>query len=91
MIYAVCSHGYGVCSEKEPKLEMEKVLFLFAADDSHWADLVLRADAFVQEYDGYGSQESEKEVQGQKVCGRMLQREHFPGGGDARMGVGRPV
>lgn len=27
MIYAICSHGYGLCSEQEPKLEMEKVLF----------------------------------------------------------------
>lgn len=27
MIYAVCSHGYGLCSEEEPKLEMENVLF----------------------------------------------------------------
>lgn len=27
MIYAVCSHGFGICSEEEPKLEMEKVLF----------------------------------------------------------------
>lgn len=31
MIYAVCSHGYGICSEDEPKHEMEKVLF--AADE----------------------------------------------------------
>ena len=31
MIYAVCSHGYGVCSEEEPKHEMENVLF--AADE----------------------------------------------------------
>ena len=31
MIYAVCSHGFGLCSEDEPKLEMEKVLF--AADE----------------------------------------------------------
>ncbi len=31
MIYAVCSHGYGLCSEEEPKHEMEKVLF--AADE----------------------------------------------------------
>lgn len=31
MIYAVCSHGYGLCSDLEPKLEMEKVLF--AADE----------------------------------------------------------
>lgn len=27
MIYAVCSHGYGICSEEEPKHEMEKILF----------------------------------------------------------------
>lgn len=31
MIYAVCSHGYGICSDEEPKHEMEKVLF--AADE----------------------------------------------------------
>ena len=31
MIYAICSHGFGMCSEEEPKLEMEKVLF--AADE----------------------------------------------------------
>lgn len=31
MIYAVCSHGYGICSEEEPRHEMEKVLF--AADE----------------------------------------------------------
>lgn len=31
MIYAICSHGFGICSEEEPKLEMEKVLF--AADE----------------------------------------------------------
>lgn len=31
MIYSICSHGYGLCSEQEPKHEMEKVLF--AADE----------------------------------------------------------
>lgn len=31
MIYSVCSHGYGICSDLEPKHEMEKVLF--AADE----------------------------------------------------------
>ncbi len=31
MIYSICSHGYGICSEVEPKHEMEKVLF--AADE----------------------------------------------------------
>ena len=27
MIYTVCSHGYGICSDAEPVHEMEKVLF----------------------------------------------------------------
>lgn len=27
MIYSICSHGYGICSDAEPKHEMEKVLF----------------------------------------------------------------
>ncbi|MBE6559627.1 MAG: hydrolase [Ruminococcaceae bacterium] len=31
MIHAVCSHGYGICSDVEPIHEMEKVLF--AADE----------------------------------------------------------
>lgn len=31
LIHAVCSHGYGICSDVEPELEMEKVLF--AADE----------------------------------------------------------
>lgn len=31
MIYSVCSHGYGICCDLEPKEEMEKVLF--AADE----------------------------------------------------------
>ena len=26
-IYSVCSHGYGLCSEEEPKKQMEKILF----------------------------------------------------------------
>lgn len=31
MIHAVCSHGYGLCSDVEPEHKMEKVLF--AADE----------------------------------------------------------
>lgn len=31
MIHAICSHGYGLCSDVEPGHEMEKVLF--AADE----------------------------------------------------------
>ena len=31
LVHAVCSHGYGLCSDVEPVEEMEKVLF--AADE----------------------------------------------------------
>lgn len=31
LIHAVCSHGYGICSEVEPEHEMEKIMF--AADE----------------------------------------------------------
>ena len=31
MIHAICSHGYGICCDVEPELEMEKILF--AADE----------------------------------------------------------
>lgn len=31
LVHAVCSHGYGICSEVKPEHEMEKVLF--AADE----------------------------------------------------------
>lgn len=27
MVHAICSHGYGICSEIKPKHEMEKILF----------------------------------------------------------------
>lgn len=27
MIYSICSHGYGICCDLEPKHEMEKILF----------------------------------------------------------------
>ena len=31
MIHAICAHGFGICCDVEPELEMEKVLF--AADE----------------------------------------------------------
>lgn len=31
MVYSICSHGYGICSDVEPEHEMENVLF--AADE----------------------------------------------------------
>ena len=45
MIHAVCAHGYGICCDVEPTLEMEKVLF--AADELTgliWSYALMRPD-----------------------------------------------
>ena len=50
MIYSVCSHGYGICCDLEPKHEMEKVLF--AADELTgliWAAALMRPSKSVQD------------------------------------------
>lgn len=49
-IYTVCSHGYGICSDKEPVHEMEKVLF--AADELTgliWAAALMRPSKSVMD------------------------------------------
>lgn len=53
MIYSICSHGYGICCDLEPKHEMEKVLF--AADELTRADRSCGADASFKKCYGYGS------------------------------------
>lgn len=63
-IHAVCSHGYGLCSDVEPTEEMEKVLFVGRADGPHRRG---GADAPQQELPGHGGQLPEEEVQGQEV------------------------
>lgn len=51
-IHAVCSHGYGLCSEIEPEKTMEKVLF--AADELTgliWAAAKMRPSKSVMDMD----------------------------------------
>lgn len=50
MIYSICSHGYGICADVEPKHEMEKVLF--AADELTgliWSAALMRPSKSVQD------------------------------------------
>ena len=50
MIYTVCSHGYGLCSDVEPVHEMEKVLF--AVDELTgliWAAALMRPSKSVMD------------------------------------------
>ena len=81
MIHAVCSHGYGICCDVEPEHEMEKVLF--AADELTG----LIWSAALKKRNGYGSVESKKEIQRQKICRRMLARCDTDGRGASRMGA----
>ena len=70
LIHAVASHGWPRCSDVEPQLEMEKVLY--AAERADWSDRCLRHHAAQQERAESGSKKPEKEVQEQKVCRRVL-------------------
>lgn len=50
LIYAICSHGYGLACDIEPKLEMEKVLF--AVDELTgliWAAALMRPSKSIQD------------------------------------------
>ena len=82
-IHAVCSHGYGLCSDVEPTEDMEKVLF--AADELTGligAAALMRPSRSCQDMEvsslnqqelpGHGGQLPEKEVQGQEVRRRLL-------------------
>ncbi|MGI6071226.1 MAG: hydrolase [Blautia sp.] len=50
LVHAVCSHGYGICSEVEPEHPMEKILF--ASDELTgliWAAAKMRPSKSVQD------------------------------------------
>ena len=50
LVHAVCSHGYGICSDVEPELLMEKIMF--AADELTgliWAAALMRPSKSVMD------------------------------------------
>lgn len=60
LIHAVCSHAYGIMVDVKPEHTMEKVLF--AADELTGLIGAARPHAPVQERDGHGGVQPEKEV-----------------------------
>ena len=70
-IHAVCSHGYGICSEVKPESRMEKVLF--TVDGSYQCPV---SDASFQKRSGFGSEIRKEEIQGQVLCRRGKQGYH---------------
>ncbi len=88
MIYAVCSHGFGLCSEEEPKLEMEKVLF--AADELTgliWSCALMRPSKSTMDLEVKSLKKKFKDKKFAAGCSRG----HRAGSGNARLGAGRFV
>ena len=76
MIHAICSHGYGLCSDIEPTLEMEKVLF--AADELTgliWSYSLMRPDHSCQGMEVKSLKKKFKDKKFAAGCSREVIRE----------------
>ena len=76
MIYTICSHGYGICSDMEPVHEMEKVLF--AADELTgliWAAALMRPSKSVMDMEVSSVKKKFKDKRFAAGCSReVIQR-----------------
>lgn len=76
MIYSICSHGYGICSELEPKHEMEKVLF--AADELTgliWSAALMRPSRSVMDMEVKSLKKKFKDKRFAAGCSRDVIRD----------------
>ena len=76
MIYSVCSHGYGICCDLEPKHEMEKVLF--AADELTgliWSAALMRPSKSVMEMEVKSLKKKFKDKKFAAGCSRDVIRQ----------------
>ena len=76
MIYSVCSHGYGICSDLEPKHEMEKVLF--AADELTgliWSAALMRPSKSVMDMEVKSLKKKFKDKKFAAGCSRDVIRQ----------------
>ncbi len=76
MIYSICSHGYGICSDVEPKHEMEKVLF--AADELTgliWSAALMRPSKSVMDMELKSLKKKFKDKRFAAGCSRDVIRE----------------
>ena len=75
MIYTICSHGYGTCSDMEPVHEMEKVLF--AADELTgliWAAALMRPSKSVMDMEVSSVKKKFKDKRFAAGCSRDIIR-----------------
>ena len=71
MIHAICSHGYGLCSDVEPEHEMEKILF--AADELTgliWAAAKMRPSKSVMDMEVSSLKKKFKDIRFAAGCSR---------------------
>ena len=75
IIYSVCSHGYGICCDVEPKHEMEKVLF--AADELTgliWSAALMRPSKSVMDMEIKSLKKKFKDKKFAAGCSREIIR-----------------
>ena len=76
MIYSICSHGYGICCDVEPKHEMEKVLF--AADELTgliWSAALMRPSKSVMDMEVKSLKKKFKDKRFAAGCSRDVIRD----------------
>lgn len=76
MIYSICSHGYGICSEQKPEHEMEKVLF--ASDELTgliWSAALMRPSKSVMDMEVKSLKKKFKDKRFAAGCSRDVIRE----------------
>jgi predicted hydrolase (HD superfamily) len=76
MIYSICSHGYGICCDLEPKKEMEKVLF--AADELTgliWSNALMRPSKSVKDMEVKSLKKKFKDKKFAAGCSRDVIRQ----------------
>ena len=76
MIYSVCSHGYGLCCDLEPKHEMEKVMF--AADELTgliWSAALMRPSKSVMDMEVKSLKKKFKDKKFAAGCSRDVIRQ----------------
>lgn len=76
MIYSVCSHGYGICCDLEPKHEMEKVMF--AADELTgliWSAALMRPSKSVMDMEVKSLKKKFKDKKFAAGCSRDVIRQ----------------
>ena len=76
MIYSICSHGYGICCDVEPKHEMEKILF--AADELTgliWSAALMRPSKSVMDMEVKSLKKKFKDKRFAADCSRDVIRQ----------------